>query len=562
MADKMPPLSSPLEEMRSHYDVAVIGSGYGGGVAASRLSRMGQRVCVLERGREVRTGEFPQRFPELRRELQVTGGRMGLGDGVGLFDVRIGKDIHVITGCGLGGGSLINAAVALRPDRRVFEQERWPAALRDDWLEEGFMRAERMLRPRRCPEPQTYSKYRAFEKSCDDLDGDTEPAPIAINFTPSVNRANIAQQACTGCGDCCAGCNVGAKNTVALTYLPDARHFGAQMFTKIKVSHVKKTDQGWRTFFHPPQNAAGEHMETMKFIDTDKVIFAAGTLGTCEILLRSAQKGLALSPRLGKSFTANGDIIAFGYDTNEQINAVGVGHPPKVETAPVGPSVAGLIRQRDEQNLSRELIIEEGVLPSAMAPLLPVFFVPGGRLVGALKSLIQGVYSGSLARTQTFFAVSHDDAAGCITLEGDKVAISWPDIAKQPVYQRVDETIEKTVKRIGGSYVKNPLSETVMGRIPATAHPLGGCSMGECRETGVINHKCQLFDGTQNAEPGAVHDGLYVCDGSIMATSLGVNPLLTITALAERAMIILALDNGWSFDDHPIAKAQKTRDIA
>jgi cholesterol oxidase len=103
----------------------------------------------------------------------------------------------------------------------------------------------------------------------------------------------------------------------------------------------------------------------------------------------------------------------------------------------------------------------------------------------------------------------------------------------------------------GGSYVKNPLSGTVMGHQPATAHPLGGCGMGLERTDGVVSHKCQVFDAAPGAGPADVHEGLYVIDGAVMPRSLGVNPLLTITALAERAMLHLARDRGLSFDDAP-----------
>ena len=114
------PLASPLSAIQPAYDVVVIGSGYGGGVAASRLARAGQRVCVIEKGKEFPTGSFPSRLPELRRELQLNGGKLRSGSRTGLFDFRLGADIHVLVGCGLGGGSLINAGVALKPDARVF----------------------------------------------------------------------------------------------------------------------------------------------------------------------------------------------------------------------------------------------------------------------------------------------------------------------------------------------------------------------------------------------------------------------------------------------------------
>ena len=120
----------------------------GGGVAAARLARAGKRVAVLERGREHLTGDFPQRFPELREQLQLTGRRLSMGSPTGLYDVRLGEDMHILVGCGLGGGSLINAGVALRPDPRVLADPVWPEAVAaDGLLDEGYARAARWLRP-------------------------------------------------------------------------------------------------------------------------------------------------------------------------------------------------------------------------------------------------------------------------------------------------------------------------------------------------------------------------------------------------------------------------------
>ena len=143
-------LARPLDRLEPRYDVVVVGSGYGGGVTASRLARAGKRVAVLERGREVVTGEFPSRFPDLRGEMQVTGKRMRMGSPTGLYDVRFGEDMHVLVGCGLGGGSLINAGVALRPDPRVFRDPVWPDAIAQDaLLDEGYARAAQWVRPAR-----------------------------------------------------------------------------------------------------------------------------------------------------------------------------------------------------------------------------------------------------------------------------------------------------------------------------------------------------------------------------------------------------------------------------
>ena len=544
----MAPLARSLDQMRQHYDVVVAGSGYGAGVAASRLARAGKRVAVLERGREFATGEFPQKFPELRQQMQVTGKRLRMGPATGLYDVRLGEDMHILVGCGLGGGSLINAGVALRPDPRVFRCEAWPQELVDDaYLTEGYARATRWIRPARDPRATERTKFKALATAAEALGTPPVAAPVAVTFADTVNPAGIRQPACPGCGDCCGGCNFGAKNTVALTYLPDAVNHDAEVFTHASVRYVTPMREGgWRVLFERNDSHPGEASVT-----ADVVVLGAGTLGSTEILLRSRERGLALSDRLGHGFSANGDIIAFGYGANIPVNAIGIGHPAKVEGVDVGATVSGQIEIVDEVDLERSLTIQEGVLPSALAPLLPALFLPNGRILGALQSLIAGVYKGPFARLQTFFAVSHDSASGRLELEEDRITVKWPTAKDEPVYRRVDETLEALVTRVGGKYVKNPLAGTIMGQQPATAHPLGGCGMGRDRQDGVVNHKGQVFDGRPGAAATDVYEGLYVVDGASIPRSLGVNPLLTITALAERAMLHMARDYGLTCDDAP-----------
>jgi cholesterol oxidase len=548
-------LSSPQSSIRSAYDVVVVGSGYGGGVAASRLSRAGQTVCVIEKGKEFLTGEFPSRLPELRRELQVHGGKMRSGSRTGLFDFRLGSDIHVLVGCGLGGGSLINAGVALKPDARVFADRAWPEEIRNDGLlAQGFERAAAMLRPARYAKAGSLTKYRALETASSGLGKGPVAAPVVVSFDEVVNPAGVAQPACTLCGDCCSGCNVGAKNTVAMTYLPDARAHGAEIFTELAVSHIEKRGGGWRIHFAPSDAKDGG----LSFVDAKTVILAAGTLGSTEILLRSREKGLGVSDRLGMRFSANGDIIAFALGGKERVNAVGVGHPPKFVGDAIGAAVSGQVELADARDLDRSMIVQEGVLPSALAPLLPVFFIAGGRLLGAAESLIKGVYRGPLSHLHTFFVVSHDEAKGRIILDNGNAKVEWPGVAEEPVYARVDEALTRTAEAVGARYIKSPLAATSMGVKPATAHPLGGCGMGGDARTGVVNYKCQVFDGKGEA---SVHAGLYVCDGSVIPRSIGVNPLLTITALAERAMLHLARDRNLGFDHAASMQAEQALPI-
>ncbi len=182
---------------------------------------------MLERGREFRPGDFTNTLRGVLTETQITGRRLRFGPRTGLFDFRCGADINVLLGCGLGGGSLINAAVALRPERQVFAGPAWPKQLDDDdLLWRSFARAERMLGVRVCPGAGEAAKFKRLAEGAAALGTSAREAPLAISFEDGPNHAGIGQKACRLCGDCWSGCNVGAKNTVALTYLADARAHG------------------------------------------------------------------------------------------------------------------------------------------------------------------------------------------------------------------------------------------------------------------------------------------------------------------------------------------------
>lgn len=559
-------LSRSAADLKLRYDAVVVGSGYGGGVAASRLARAGKKVAVLERGQEFAIGDFPDRMIEAQEHFQVTrDGKRVSGSPTGLYDLRLGKDMHVFVGCGLGGGSLVNANVSLPPDPRVWDDPVWPAEIRSDQTrQEGFTRAIEVLRPTPYEGPDL-DKLKALGMSGNAMRRDVVRPPINVTFSRQVNYAGVEQPACTLCGDCCSGCNVGAKNTVQVTYIADAFHHGAEIFTEMKVTHVAQERGRWRVYFEPLGHDREKFAAADQSIIADVVVLAAGTLGSTEILLRSREAGLPVSQMLGERFTGNGDVLAFAYNNDVRINGIGVGEPPAADVGPVGPCITGLIDLRDTARLEDGMVIEEGSIPSALAPVLPALLSAGGDKFGEdtdrgvidflaerarrRQSLLFGAYQGAANHTQTYLVMSHDDGRGRMKLDGGRLKIEWPDVASQPIFAKVDRNLYKATEATGGTYTRNPLTDTMFGHNLISVHPLGGCVIGHDRDSGVVNHKCQVFDATPGAAAGAVLSGLYVCDGAVIPRPLGVNPLLTITALAERAMIHLARDRGWQFSE-------------
>jgi cholesterol oxidase len=539
--------------MRARYDVVVIGSGYGGGVAACRLARAGRTVCVLERGRELQPGDYPNDTLSMLEEIQVDTAPARLGSRQALFDVRVYDDINVAVGCGLGGTSLINAGLALRPDPRVFQTRSWAAALQDETpLETYFERAEEMLRPAAYPEHlPPLAKFKALEQCARSMQLPFARLPMLVNFEPlpgGVNHVGVAQGACVACGDCITGCNYGAKNTVLMNYLPDAKRHGAEIFTEAAASDVTPAGGGWRVRV---QGADGRE----RMVEAASVVLAAGTLGSTEILLRSRANGLKVSGALGHRFSGNGDMVALTYNADVEVNAIGFGKLDPQGRAPVGPCSTGIIDARGGRAIDESMIMVEGAAPGAFAKWLPALLGALAAATGqdtdrgltdaikekarSLESTVAGPYSGAVHRTQICLVVAHDDAGGEMYLDGDRLTIRWPDVGRQAPFMRANEMMLGAARALGGTYIPSPTWHELLGRKPVTGHPLGGCPLADDARDGVVNHRGQVFSGDAGDQ---VHPGLFVMDGSIVPVALGVNPLLTITALAERGCELMAGD--------------------
>ena len=523
------------------YDAIVIGSGYGGGVAASRLARMGLRLAVLEQGRLWRPGDFPITAKARRKATRLTGRAPKLGDPAGLYYLSVGKGLTVFGASGLGGGSLINAGVALRPDLGRLRKAGWPEpVVSDGLLLKGLARAEAMLGVAPVPGPERFAKFAGMRRAAEASGRALQLPSMTISHSPGPNVTGVMQYACRYCGDCWSGCNVGAKNTVGITYIADAVDHGATILCESRAQSISKFGSGWQIEVQDLSQPRANRR-----IEAPIVILAAGTLGTTELLLRAQQRGLELSAKLGEKFSANGDDLVFASNLEEPVNAVATGFPPQAPrgSAPVGPHSMALIDLGDEHG---PLWVHDGTMLTLMAALAPLRELLRLKLGEALRQLKEGIYGDQLSRSQMLYVVAHDDASGRLRLQNDHIMVDWPSYSDAPERVRAEQKVKAMIESMGGVFNTNPFAMSAFGGNRIIAHPLGGCAMGETVEKGVVAPDGRVFDATKG--PTGVHEGLYVCDGAAVPSAIGVSPLLTITALAERAMILAAEQLHRTFD--------------
>lgn len=576
-----------------HCDVLVVGSGYGGAVAAARLAGAkdagghAPTVWLLERGIEHLPGSFPARFGELPGQVRFSrqDGRPARGYLHGVFDVRLGDDVNVLVGNGLGGGSLINAGVMARPDPGVFK-DRWPAAIDPDALEEAFQRAGKMLEAATVPQQAETGKLHALDAMASDAAGATaqaERCAIAVSFADKASVAHVPMNACTRCGDCITGCNVGAKRTLDTNYLATARAAGARLFCGGWVERIEPRGRGgWRVFWHYTDADKRAPGDVPFVVNARRVVLAAGSLGSTEILLRSAPR-LRCSQRLGAGFSTNGDQIAAAWRQRVPVKAsrdedVPAWHPHN----DVGPTITGLVRTQSD---GHAIAVEEFAVPAPMRRVMGEVTTSFGLLQALFAGSLElheadsaageellGVTTSSLAHTSIVGMMGDDGAAGTIALHAAAngaqasdglVEIHWDD-KRRPEVEALAAAQFGWVERAcgataGGTAVPNPAWRVLPAALAdiappqrgaaTTVHPLGGCAIGTSAADGVVDACGRVFDGV-----GGVHDGLVVLDGSIVPRALGVNPALTIAALAEHATFELAKQWwGLTLDDKPPA---------
>ena len=574
-------------------DVLVVGTGYGGSFAASALADPSRRVWVIERGREYALGSFADDIGALPGHVRLQQGADsdGTGNPDALLDFRRHEDVSVLVANGLGGGSLINAGVAVLPDPALPMHPSWPAHYRDhathrEALHDAMVHAQKVLQASPFEGASELGKFQALTTLGRSMGLSAEAVSITVASQAQVSSAGVQQAACTRCGNCFTGCNVGAKNTTLTHVLPDAVRAGAELITGLTVLDIQPlvgesgSPYRWAVRMALTDSLSLPSRRDDIVVRARTVVLSAGALGSTEILLRSTS--LQLSPWLGKRFSTNGDALALGWGMGGEVN--GMARADEAERAParrVGPTITGMLApviHVDDQ--ARRVLVEEGAVPSALTQAvlalgatlsMPHRYTRGGQLgVHALwqsqgKSVDGLATPPEMARhALLLLLMGQDDADGLMRLhragepspedsgaqgdapvaQRDAMDIRWEGPTAGPrsaYYQALHDWLLQAADQggfQGGDYLPSPLWKALpddFGALAAgvgkpqglTVHPLGGCAMGDGPDTGVVD-----WQGTVFRAGGGTYDGLHVLDGAMLPTAVGVNPFVTISGLS------------------------------
>ena len=521
--------------MSDRYDCVVIGSGFGGSITACRLAQAGDLVCVLERGRRwPRTG-----FP--RTPVQVASEAFWDMDArrFGLIEYSVFDRMHVIHGSGVGGGSLHYFNVHIRPPASIFDDSRWPAGIDLESLDPYYRLAHDMLDavPLSPPDGRRLpARTEVFRDACRAAGREPELVSIAVYTGPGRRNPHGGgeQLCCDYSGNCGLGCATHAKNTLDLNYLALAEHHGAVVRALHQVELIEPLSGGGYRVRYKRLDPDDPQADERGSVEAGRVIVAAGTLGSNELLLRCRdvhQTLPDLSPALGRGFSGNGDFLLSGAEMKCDVDASS------------GPSITAGV---DWSSPNQEAYIEDLGLPDPMLWLIEGMLanedplanlVRWGELLIDDRFRIRGATrrishererlldGGRTRRFLPYLGMCEDAADGRFLLDGEgHLDLKWDPQASKGNLLELEDAMRKLSEALGGTYIPSPLW-TLDRRTLLTAHPLGGCAMAADPANGVVDDR------------GAVHGypDLFVVDGSIVPTALSRNPTATISALAERA---------------------------
>ncbi|MEZ5182901.1 MAG: GMC family oxidoreductase [Acidimicrobiales bacterium] len=513
--------------MATDYDVLVIGSGFGGSVSALRLTEKGYRVGVIEAGRRFDVDTLPKSSWQLRRFLWAPS--LGMR---GIQRITPLKDVAVLSGAGVGGGSLVYANTLYEPLAPFYTDPQWGHIT--DWRDElapFYDQAKRMLGVNEVPADTPPDRY--MHELADRLGvADTyHRTPVGVWFGKANERVpdpyfggeGPDRVGCNHCGACMVGCKVGAKNTLDRNYLYLAEKNGAEVHLDRQVVDLEALPGGgWRVTTERPGAWARKRR---KVFTAEQVVLSAGVLGTVNLLLKLRDGG-----RLPKLSNRLGDVVR----TNSE-------------------AIVGASAKVPDPGLSRGVAITSSIHPDETTHIEPCRYPPGSNAMGLLSTvLVDG--GGDVSRQRRFLAEiakhpmrflrsmsvhrwsersiillvmqSRDNSIALRRNAKLGVLVSRPGEGEpNPTYLPVANEAAREVAEMLDGDPWGAWNETILDA-PTTAHILGGCVIGDSPDTGVIDPYHRVYG----------YEGLYVSDGSAISANLGVNPSLSITALTERAM--------------------------
>jgi cholesterol oxidase len=516
------------------WDYVIVGSGFGGAVSACRLAAAGMKVLVLERGRRWTPEEFPRDAEDAWVWDQDAPERCN-----GWIDLRIMDQMWVAQGSGVGGGSLIYANISIDAPETAFNSG-WPSAITLKVLRPYYDMAADMLKPARVPENQWTERFKLMRDAAAAIgeEARVRALELAVTFDPEwtyqkenardpshskswINAQGKTQGTCVHLGLCDIGCPVGAKNTLDLNYLAAAESAGATIQPCSMVSHVSSLGSTWRV--HYDHIDAASCTREPAYVDAKRVILAAGSLGSTELLLRCRDEFRTLtrlSSHLGRGWSSNGDFLTPAIYRDRLVNAS------------EGPTITGAIDFLDGSDKGARYFVEDGGFPNLLEHYINKRLGSASMLAAFALRRLKRMQKGALQdHIMPWFGQAIDGADGKLYLGRSwlrpwrrRLKLDWnPDRSVLGIQGMADMHVKLT--EASGGKPLPPLAWKYL-RTLITPHPLGGCNMAASAAGGVVDDRCRVFG----------HDGLYVMDGSVIPRPIGLNPSKTIAAVTERAV--------------------------
>jgi cholesterol oxidase len=513
-------------QLNSHYDFIIIGSGFGGSVSALRLSEKGYSVLVIEKGKKFRDSDFPETNWNFRKWLWIPALKC-----FGIQKLNFFRHASILSGVGVGGGSLVYANTLPRPKTAFFNKGSWAGLA--DWqteLEPHYLTAWKMLGA--TINPKLAESDLALQKLAQQLNKESSfsPTTVAVYFgqpdvtvsDPYFDGRGPDRKGCIHCGACMTGCRHNAKNTLDRNYLHLAQQLGAQILAEHKVTGIKQHSESGKESYQVVFRKSTAWFSKQKVLSAGHVIFSGGVMGTIPLLLKLKKTTLpGLSPRVGEMIRTNNEALIINTTTDRNLElykGVAIGSILETdENSFVEPVRYGkgsgfwrlamlpMVSERNPLKRMFKLLITPFKDPISW---MKVIFVRDFGKSSSVLLFMQHLES-TLKIRQGFF--------------GTKTVVEKGK-APTPFIPEAHDLALKYSAIINGK--PQIMVNEVLAGIPSTAHVLGGACMGKSPEEGVIDSQNRVFG----------YPGLYVFDGSMISANPGVNPSLTITAITERGM--------------------------